>query len=71
MPVITVSIVTVSVITASVITVSIVTASGVTAAHRSGAFEAIQYIVDAVKTDAPIWKKDHWSDGSESWVESK
>ncbi|HPF38843.1 MAG TPA: molybdenum cofactor biosynthesis protein MoaE [Phycisphaerae bacterium] len=43
----------------------------VTAAHRSGAFEAIQYIVDAVKTDAPIWKKDHWSDGSESWVESK
>ncbi len=40
----------------------------VVAAHRDAAFEALRYIVDAVKTDAPIWKKDHWSDGSESWV---
>lgn len=40
----------------------------VVAAHRDGAFGALRFIVDAVKTDAPIWKKDHWADGSENWV---
>jgi len=39
------------------------------AAHRPGAFDACRSIVDAVKTDAPIWKQDVWSDGSTSWVD--
>lgn len=43
----------------------------VVAAHREGAFDALRYIVDAVKTDAPIWKKDCWSDGTESWVDAQ
>lgn len=43
----------------------------VVSAHRAGAFDALRFIVDAVKTDAPIWKKDHWSDGSESWVNAE
>lgn len=43
----------------------------VVAAHREGAFDALRYIVDTVKSDAPIWKKDHWSDGSESWVNAQ
>jgi molybdopterin synthase catalytic subunit len=41
----------------------------VSSAHRAEAFEACRYIVDAVKADAPIWKKDVWSDGSRNWVD--
>lgn len=40
----------------------------VVSAHRAAAFDAVRYIVDAVKADAPIWKKDVWSDGSQEWV---
>jgi molybdopterin synthase catalytic subunit len=41
----------------------------VASAHRAEAFDACRWIVDRVKADVPIWKKDVWSDGSESWVE--
>lgn len=37
-------------------------------AHRSEAFAACQYAIDTLKHNAPIWKKEHWSDGSSSWV---
>ena len=36
--------------------------------HRSEAFEACQYAIDTLKHNAPIWKKEHWADGSSSWV---
>ena len=36
--------------------------------HRSEAFAACQYAIDTLKHNAPIWKKEHWSDGSSSWV---
>ncbi|MEL7038714.1 MAG: molybdenum cofactor biosynthesis protein MoaE [Cyanobacteria bacterium J06592_8] len=36
--------------------------------HRREAFEACQYAIDTLKHTAPIWKKEHWSDGSSSWV---
>src|SRR5690606_25927464 len=39
----------------------------VVSAHRAAAFDAVRYIVDAVKTDVPIWKKDIWSDGTANW----
>ncbi len=39
------------------------------AAHRGPAFDACGFIVDAVKADAPIWKKDVWTDGSVTWVD--
>ncbi|MCZ6699041.1 MAG: molybdenum cofactor biosynthesis protein MoaE [Planctomycetota bacterium] len=41
----------------------------VIAGHRREAFDACRWIVDAVKADAPIWKKDVWADGSVSWVD--
>ncbi|MEK6643435.1 MAG: molybdenum cofactor biosynthesis protein MoaE [Planctomycetota bacterium] len=41
----------------------------VVSAHRVEAFDACRWIVDQVKTDVPIWKKDVWSDGSTSWVD--
>ncbi|MGQ4649454.1 molybdenum cofactor biosynthesis protein MoaE [Lyngbya aestuarii] len=36
--------------------------------HRSEAFAACQYAIDTLKYNAPIWKKEHWEDGSSSWV---
>ena len=37
------------------------------AAHRAAAFEACRYAVEAIKQDAPIWKREARSDGS-VWV---
>jgi molybdopterin synthase catalytic subunit len=36
--------------------------------HRSEAFAACKYAIDNLKHNAPIWKKEHWADGSTSWV---
>lgn len=41
----------------------------VLSAHRAEAFEACRWIVDQIKADVPIWKKDVWSDGSTGWVD--
>ncbi len=37
----------------------------VSAPHRPEAFEAARYGIDALKATAPIWKKEHWKDGSD------
>ena len=41
---------------------------GVASAHRTAAFEACQFIMDLLKTQAPFWKKegDHWVNGKAS-----
>lgn len=36
--------------------------------HRAEAFAACRFMIDALKTEVPIWKKEVWSDGSH-WVE--
>jgi len=36
--------------------------------HRTEAFGACKYAIDTLKHNAPIWKKEHWEDGSTSWV---
>ena len=36
--------------------------------HRAEAFEACRYAIDTLKHNAPIWKKEHWADGSSNWV---
>lgn len=41
----------------------------VVSAHRVEAFDACRWIVDKVKADAPIWKKNIWADGSAEWVD--
>ena len=35
--------------------------------HRAAAFEACQYVVDRVKQNVPIWKKEVFEDGA-AWV---
>lgn len=36
--------------------------------HRAAAFEACRHTIDALKADAPIWKKEHGPDGA-VWVD--
>jgi molybdopterin synthase catalytic subunit len=40
----------------------------VAAAHRGEAFEACRYIMDRIKDDVPIWKRETWADGATEWV---
>lgn len=43
---------------------------GVASGHRQAAFEAASFIMDFLKTQAPFWKKEHYTDGSR-WVAAK
>lgn len=43
---------------------------GVCSAHRGDAFAACEFIMDALKTSAPFWKKEITGEG-EHWVEQK
>lgn len=36
--------------------------------HRGDAFEACRWIIDTLKADVPIWKREVWDDGSGTWV---
>jgi len=36
--------------------------------HRGEAFDACRWIIDTLKKDVAIWKKEVWSDGSGTWV---
>jgi molybdopterin synthase catalytic subunit len=38
--------------------------------HRPQAFEACRWLIDSLKSQVAIWKKEIWSDGSTSWVGS-
>lgn len=42
----------------------------VSSAHRQAAFDAAQYIMDFLKTDAPFWKAEERG-GKVSWVEAR
>ena len=42
-------------------------AVAVACAHRAEAFEAARYLIDELKSRAPIWKKEVWPDG-EAWL---
>jgi len=37
--------------------------------HRAEAFEACRHVVDEVKHQAPIWKEEHYTDGSSAYVQ--
>ena len=41
---------------------------GVSAAHRDEAFKACRFIIDEVKHRVPIWKQEHYVNGSSGWV---
>jgi molybdopterin synthase catalytic subunit len=36
--------------------------------HRAAALDVLRYIVDETKARAPIWKLEHYADGTREWV---
>jgi molybdopterin synthase catalytic subunit len=45
-------------------------ACAVSSAHRADAFSACSRLVDEVKLQVPIWKEQHFADGTAEWVGS-
>jgi len=43
----------------------------VSAAHRGAAFQACEFLMDYLKTQAPFWKKEHSPDGTAQWVDAR
>jgi len=41
------------------------------ASHRDPALAATRFLIDWLKTEAPFWKKEHFADGAEAWVEAR
>lgn len=41
---------------------------GVSTPHRDEGFQACRYIIDAIKARVPVWKKEHYADGTSDWV---
>lgn len=36
--------------------------------HRGLAFEGARYVIEELKRRVPIWKREHYNDGSRKWV---
>jgi molybdopterin synthase catalytic subunit len=41
-----------------------------TSAHRQAAFQACEFLMDYLKTQAPFWKKEHTPEGAR-WVDAR
>lgn len=41
------------------------------APHRAAAIEACSFLIDALKTGAPFWKREITADGTSAWVAAK
>lgn len=40
----------------------------VSSPHRADAFDAARWLIDTLKEVVPIWKQEHWADGTTEWV---
>jgi len=38
-------------------------------AHRGPAMDAMRDVIEAVKARVPIWKREHYADGTREWVD--
>ncbi|MEM7455612.1 MAG: molybdenum cofactor biosynthesis protein MoaE [Planctomycetota bacterium] len=43
-------------------------AIGVGSPHRKAAFEAGNWLIDTLKKEVPIWKRENWTSGQSEWV---
>lgn len=41
---------------------------GCSGAHRSEVFLAVPWIMDQLKNDVPIWKRETYQDGQQQWI---
>jgi molybdopterin synthase catalytic subunit len=38
--------------------------------HRGEAYEASRWVIEELKRRVPIWKREHYVDGTRDWVDS-
>ena len=43
-------------------------AVAVSSAHRAVAFEAAAWLLERLKQEVPVWKREIWADGQEEWI---
>ncbi len=43
-------------------------AIAVSTPHRVAAFESAEWIIDTLKREVPIWKKEMYADGQQEWI---
>lgn len=43
-------------------------AIAVSSAHRKAAFAAAEWLIDRLKVEVPIWKKEFFADGTSEWI---
>ena len=39
-------------------------------AHRSAAIECTHFVIEEIKKRVPIWKREHFADGTQEWVDA-
>lgn len=44
---------------------------GAASRHRGDAINAMHFVIDWLKTDAPFWKREEFADGRSVWVEAR
>jgi molybdopterin synthase catalytic subunit len=37
--------------------------------HRGPAYDASRYVIEQIKRRVPIWKREHYADGTREWVD--
>jgi len=37
--------------------------------HRGAAYDASRYVIEQIKRRVPIWKREHYADGTREWVD--
>ena len=42
--------------------------AAVAAPHRAAAFDALETLVDRIKSEVPIWKRQRFPEGTSEWV---
>ncbi len=47
----------------------IAVAVAVGSAHRAEGFDACRFVIEEVKRRVPIWKHEHYADGTSAWVD--
>lgn len=37
--------------------------------HRAAAYDASRYVIEQIKRRVPVWKREHYADGTREWVD--
>ncbi|RIL03466.1 MAG: hypothetical protein DCC75_12945 [Proteobacteria bacterium] len=45
------------------------TVIGVSSPHRSESYDASRYLIEQIKLRLPVWKEEHYIDGSRDWLD--